>query len=299
MQNISNQLPEKFIERLRTYIPKDKFESVIASFSHERATTFRANTLKISADQLEKDLVALGFVIERVDWYPDAFILQNTSKEELMQTTLYKDGFFYIQNLSSMIPVLLLNPQPQQLILDMAASPGSKTTQMASYMHNTGTIIANDKSPKRLFKLIANLKSQGVTNTKTSAMPGEFLWKKFPEYFDGALVDAPCSMEGRIKIDEPDSYKDWSPRKTKELANLQKWLLRSAISCTKVGGTIVYSTCAMDPKENEDVVAWALKKMPEIIQLNSTRRIYPDDSMEGFFVAKFTKLLPSYAMLEE
>lgn len=214
-----------------------------------------------------------------------------------------------------MIPPLVLSPQPEEIILDMAASPGSKTTELATLMHNTGIIIANDKSPKRLFKLLENLKTQGVTNTKTSAIPGEFLWKKYPEYFDGVLLDAPCSMEGRFTTNDPNSYKDWSPRKIKELSNLQKWMLRSAISCTKIGGTIVYSTCAMSPEENEEVIDWLLKKMGDAITIEElslehlpknpgltqwgkkqynpalakTLRIYPSTLMEGFFVAKIKK----------
>ena len=232
-----------------------------------------------------------------------------------MNTNLYKEGKIYIQNAASMIPTLALQPQPEEIILDMAASPGSKTTQIAMHMQNQGIIIANDKSPKRLFKLIDNLKRQHVTNVKTSAMPGEFLWKRYPEYFDKVLIDAPCTMEGRFTTQDPDSYKDWSPRKIKELSNLQKWMLRSAISCTKVGGTIVYSTCALSPEENEEVINWMLKKIGDAIQIEhieiprlqgsrgltqwktkayspelaKTLRIYPSALMEGFFVAKIVK----------
>src|SRR6185437_11372051 len=119
------------------------------------------------------------------------------------------------------------------VILDMTASPGSKTTQMATLMHNQGKIIANDKSRQRVFRLKANLKQQGVTNTDTFSLPGEFLWRKFPEVFDEVLLDAPCSMEGRISLLDEESYKDWSVKKVKELANLQKWLIRSAVSCVK------------------------------------------------------------------
>lgn len=311
----TDQLPEKFLEKLPTYIPSEKLQAVLHSFSVKRSITFRTNTIKITSQEVEKGLRSLGFEIEHIYWCEDAFILKNKSKEELMNTKLYKEGKIYIQNLSSMIPPLVLSPQPEEIILDMAASPGSKTTELATLMHNTGIIIANDKSPKRLFKLLENLKTQGVTNTKTSAIPGEFLWKKYPEYFDGVLLDAPCSMEGRFTTNDPNSYKDWSPRKIKELSNLQKWMLRSAISCTKIGGTIVYSTCAMSPEENEEVIDWLLKKMGDAITIEElslehlpknpgltqwgkkqynpalakTLRIYPSTLMEGFFVAKIKK----------
>lgn len=315
-----SQLPEKFLERLAEFIPPEKLPSVLDAFTKERAVTFRANTVKASANDLTKELQALGFAIEQFSWYKDAFILKNKSKEELLDTKLYKEGFFYIQNVSSMLPPLMLDPKPGETILDMAASPGSKTTQLAALMQNTGTIIANDKSPKRIFKLVANLKEQGVTNTITSVMPGEFLWKKYPEYFDKVLLDAPCTMEGRFTTCDADSYKDWSPRKIKELANLQKWMLRSAISCTKVGGTILYSTCAMSPEENEEVIEYILGKCKDTIliepislekiprengltifrkknfsrEIAKTIRLYPDSLFEGFYIAKLQKVSSSF-----
>lgn len=322
MQDPWDSLPEKFLTRLDSYVPQERLVQVKTAFCTNRNVSFRTNTLKMSSKELQTALKGQGFILEQISWYKDAFVLQNKSKAQLMDTDLYRGGFLYIQNISSMIPPLVLDPQATDSILDMAASPGSKTTQIASLMENQGEIIANDKSHKRLFKLLENLKQQGVTNTKTSAIPGEFLWRKYLEYFDKILVDAPCSMEGRICCSNPDSYTDWSPRKNKELSNLQKWLLRSAITCTKVGGTIVYSTCAMDPMENEEVVDWALKKMPGVAEilpvqivnlttdpgltlwekktyspeLAKTSRIYPTDTMEGFFICKLKKIKSSISL---
>ena len=322
MQNPWDVLPEKFLTRLDSYMPQDRQMQVKIALCHVRSVSFRTNTLRISPEELKSALESQGFILEQLPWYKDAFILQNKSKTQLMDTDLYRGGFLYIQNVSSMIPPLALDPQVANSILDMTASPGSKTTQIASLMGNQGEIVANDKSHKRLFKLLENLKQQGVTNTKTSAIPGEFLWKKYPEYFDKVLLDAPCSMEGRICCSDPDSYKDWSPRKNKELSNLQKWLLRSAITCTKVGGTIIYSTCAMDPLENEEVIDWVMKKMSDVVEiiplsiphlitdsgitawarktylpdLAKTARIYPNDTMEGFFICKLRKIKSSISL---
>lgn len=89
------------------------------------------------------------------------------------------------------------------------------------------------------------------------------IWQKYPEYFDCTLADVPCSMEGRFTYDDPDSYKDWSVKRLKDMMSLQKWILRSAISATKPGGTIVYSTCTLSPEENEQVIDWILKKKKE------------------------------------
>lgn len=247
--------------------------------------------------------------------------MKNKSIRELTETEEYKNGFLYIQNLSSMIPSLVLDPQPEEKILDITAAPGSKTTQIAALMQNTGELTANDISFKRLFKLKENLSKMGVINTKVLNLPGESFWKNLPEYFDRTLVDVPCSMEGRIRCDDPKTYQDWSTKKIKQLSKLQKYLLRSAVAATKVGGIIVYSTCTLAPEENEEVIEWVVNKSPEALvvekitlpnitfengltswrkkQLKRTQncaRIFPSREMEGFFIAKIKKLastLPS------
>lgn len=316
MTNQPNQLPEKFLNRLsQLYTPKEK-EYVLQAFSHKNPPTFRANTLKISPQDLREELAKQNILVDTVPWYQDAFILTNQPQKVLTATQLYIDGYFYVQSLSSMLPPLILNPQPGEKILDITAAPGSKTTQMAVLMENTGEIIANDKSRVRLYKLEANLKQQGVTNTKITYMPAQTIWKKFPEYFDKTLVDVPCSMEGRFYTENPKSYADWSTNKIDFLQDIQKYILRSATSATKVGGEIVYSTCTLSPEENEAVIDWIIKKeqgavivepvqLPNLefakplthwkqktfdAQISNTARILPSARMEGFFIAKLKKI---------
>ncbi|HET9946982.1 MAG TPA: RsmB/NOP family class I SAM-dependent RNA methyltransferase [Patescibacteria group bacterium] len=316
MKNPWDTLPEKFVQKLTLLTGEKKSQQILESFCNHKPPTFRANTLKITADELEKNLKDEGFHIQRVEWYPNAFILLDQPQKLLTATKWYLEGYLYVQSLSSMIPPLVLDPQKDDLVLDLTAAPGSKTTQIAAMMENSGTIIANDKSRIRLFKLVANLKLQGVTNTQVLQIPGQFLWKKFPQYFDKILVDAPCSMEGRFVCDSPKSYTDWSPRKVEFLEEQQKFLMRSAVSATRKGGIIVYSTCTLSPEENEAVVDWILKKDAGKIQLiditsptlpseqgitswknkifdeslKKTIRIFPTDTMEGFFIAKFQKI---------
>lgn len=312
-EKVGTLLPPDFLERLPRLIPPDQIDSVRSAFAR-RPTTFRVNTLKTNRADLLAKLSALAFHVEPVDWYADAFILRNRSKAELMATPMYLHGELYVQSLSSMLPPLVLAPQPGEKILDLAAAPGSKTTQIAALMRNTGEIVANDRSKIRLSKLVANLKLQGVTNVRTRLTNGEDLWKKFPAYFDRALVDAPCSLEGRFEAGNPKSFGDWSLRKVKFLATLQQHLLRSAVSATRVDGIIVYSTCTLSPEENEGVIDWLLTKEPGVVQVESidlalpaqpgivrwndhafapavrsTMRILPSSTMEGFFIAKLRK----------
>jgi len=308
------ELPEDFLNRLPEMIPSHVYDQVAKSFSLTKPTTFRVNRLKSSPEEVIEFMKANHIAISPIAWYSDAFSTY-ASTRELTDLSLYKDGKFYIQGLSSMIPALVLNLEPSDSILDIAAAPGSKTSQIASIMNNSGKIIANDLSRQRIFKLKANLKEQGVTNTLFSNIPGENIWRKYPEYFDKTLVDAPCSMEGRFNSNDPDSYTAWTMKKVKELSHRQKYLLRGAITATKVGGTIIYSTCTLSPEENEGVIQWILDKEGDAVSiepisiegltlspgltqwgeqrydssLRNSARIYPSSTMEGFFIAKIHK----------
>ncbi|HSA84374.1 MAG TPA: RsmB/NOP family class I SAM-dependent RNA methyltransferase [Patescibacteria group bacterium] len=308
-------LPEKFVERLKRLYTKEDLEQILIAIQTKPLPSFRTNTLKTTTEELKKNLEKKGFICEQVEWYEDAFILTNKSVRELTETDEYKNGEIYIQNLSSMIPTLVLDPKPEEKVLDLCAAPGSKTTQIAALMNNHGEIIANDLSRQRLYKLKTNLETYGVTNARISNLAGQTIWKHYPEYFDKTLVDVPCSMEGRIRLDDPESYKDWKLGKIKALERTQQYLLRSAISATKIGGTIIYSTCTLSPEENEGVIDWILKKcaneievekveitdlplQPGITQWNKTFnaavsltfRINPSAQMEGFFVTKIKKV---------
>ena len=254
-------LPQPFLEMLAKILPPARRESVMQTFTVDKPIAFRANTLKIQTSELEQQLHTRNISFQKVAWYPDAFILdKQVKKEVLVESDLHKEGLLYIQSLSSMIPSLILDPKPDELICDLTAAPGSKTTQLAMMMQNTGKIVANDISRARMYKLKANLTTQGVTNTDLSFIPGQSLWKRFPEYFDKTLVDVPCTLEGRFSSLDSKTYEGWTPKKVKLLSRLQQFLLRSAISLTKPGGVIVYSTCTFEPEENEGVVDWILKK---------------------------------------
>jgi 16S rRNA (cytosine1407-C5)-methyltransferase len=312
----NTNLPPLFIERLaQLFLDQIEYQNAVDSMQKSRKIIIRINTLKSNRNEVIDELKKLNLHFSALPWYSDALILEEIESRNLTELSLYKEGKIYIQSLSSMIPALILNPDKNDKVLDIAAAPGSKTTQIAAMMNNSGEIIANDISRERLYKLKANLEHQGVTNVKTVSIPGQSIWQKYPEYFDKVLLDAPCSMEGRFQAEDAETYADWSMKKIKRLSKLQKWLLRSAVSSTKVGGTIVYSTCTLAPEENEEVINWILEKESKHIQLEEvhlenlhmknglthwlkdsyseelkkTKRILPTDTMEGFFVAKIKK----------
>lgn len=316
--NTSSQLsslPHDFIRRLPKLVPVDCMNEAIEGLTQERMTTLRVNTLKASSHTLIPELTRMGISVLSVPWYADAFILQKPTLREFTDLPQYKEGLVYVQSLSSMLPPLILGPQPGQRILDLTAAPGSKTTQIAAMMQNHGMIVANDTSRTRLYRLEANLSQQGVINANIEHVDGRSLWKTYPEYFDAALVDAPCSMEGRFCTKVPHSFADWSLKKVRDLSLLQRFLLRSAISATKPGGTIVYSTCTLSPEENEGVLDWLMNKDKGVVAIEEIAvpglsahqgitawgdrhydmaleraiRIYPSKEMEGFFVVKLQK----------
>jgi len=309
-------LPVDFLAHLRTIIPKVYQENVFFSFFRKRPTTLRVNTLKTDEERLESIFKEEGLSVQKYRSIPGAFILiGNSQLKHLIALQSYRDGYFYVQSLSSMLPPLILDPKPGESILDMTAAPGSKTTQMAALMKNTGEITALDSNQVRIYKLRASLEGQGVKNTKVIRTDGRFYWRDHREMFDKVLLDAPCSGEGRINVEDKESFSNWSVKNVERMHFLQRSLIFSAVNCLRVGGTLVYSTCTLSPEENEMVIDFALTKfkgrlaLDEIgfrlpnfspattnykgikldSQIKKAVRVFPDDKFEGFFICKLRK----------
>jgi 16S rRNA (cytosine1407-C5)-methyltransferase len=313
---MSPPLPKAYTDKLHTEFPYETVNEIVKGSLEIRVPNARVNTLKTTLEELLNQLKNTETKPQLTSWIKNALSFPYNTSRELTELSEYKKGELYLQSLSSMIPAFVLDPKENDVVLDMAAAPGSKTTQMAAMMSNKGKIIANDNSRERMFKLKGNLQNQGVTNTESTCMDGESLWKKYPEYFDKVLLDAPCSMEGTFCAAKPETYAYWSEKRSKQLAKLQKWLLRSAVSAAKPGATVVYSTCTLAPEENEEVIDWILQKEKGAVQLEDINmpgiktypaflsykyktfhpdlqkclRILPSHQMEGFFVAKLHKL---------
>ncbi len=318
-QSSLSALPERFLERLQAIIPPAELHRVLDTMIKPRNTCFRVNTLKASTPEVLSMLKSAGIIPRAVPWYEDAFWIYPGMREKLLNHAVYREGLIYLQNLSSMVPPLILEPQPGEHILDLTAAPGSKTLQISALMHNTGQIVAVDKVRPRYYRLLRNLSMQGATNVTPVLTNGVLFWKRHPEAFDRVLLDAPCSTEGRIHSADPESYRYWSERKIKEMTQKQKRLIYSAVQVLKPGGVLVYSTCSFAPEENEAIVTHVLKKFgdalePEPIDLKPGNvqpaltawkgrsfhpavkhayRILPTPSMEAFFVCKFRKRKPT------
>ena len=213
-----------------------------------------------------------------------------------------------------MIPPVILDPQPTDVVLDLCAAPGSKTTQIAQMMNNEGAIIANDRSFHRLTSLGHNIQVCGVINTITLRQDGRHLSTRLPLQFDRILVDVPCTASGRLRSKSPQ-FRVPNPKRILGIQTVQKGLLTAAFHLLKPNGVLVYSTCSLHPEENEAVVNHLLKNSSEalverpqisnlqshqgITQWNDTPyqealidclRIYPhDNDTDGFFIALIRK----------
>ncbi len=266
--------------------------------------SLRVNTLKISIEGMKK-----RFSLEQIPWCKEGFFVKGYTIGNTLEHFL---GYIYIQEAASMIPPVVLEAQPEEFVLDISAAPGSKTTQLAAMMRNTGLLIANDASIPRLKPLVVNLERCGVSNVITTLMRGERI-KGIT--FDRILVDAPCSGVGTIRR-SPKTLEIYNPNMIKKLAHMQKKLLTNAWTLLKPGGTLVYSTCTLEPEENEAVIDHAIRTFPDahveeihlplqrspaILEFEGTTyhnsiqkclRIWPqDNNTEGFFVAKLTKTI--------
>ncbi|MEM1095368.1 MAG: RsmB/NOP family class I SAM-dependent RNA methyltransferase [Bacteroidota bacterium] len=315
------ELPVAFVERLGQILSPDAFAQAQAAFAQPRVCSFRVNTLLADPVAVRDELAAAGLTLAPVGWMPVAFTVPADQRTALLATPAFAEQRIYVQNLSSMVPPVVLAPQAGERILDLTAAPGSKTLQVAAELArqadpSVSTLAAVEFVQGRFFKLRANLKAQGAAWVETYHTNGENVWRHRPSHFDRVLLDAPCSSEGRFHASDPESWAYWSPRKVKEMARKQQRLLYSAVHATKPGGSIVYSTCSFAPEENERILAkalktfgdaltleplgielpsmippltaWRGKAFPEAIQ--HARRILPNDQYQGFFVARLRKV---------
>ena len=315
------ELKPLFLERMnKLFEDEEDFQSFLKISKEEPPVSIRCNTLKISPEKLKERLENRGWKIKQpFENYPEVMIIENElGPGELGRSLEHLLGYYYVQEISSMLPVFALKPKPNEIVLDLCASPGSKTTQMAAMMKNTGTIVANEVSLGRVKILASNTERCGATNIIISKKEGTALCNKLKEQdfkFDKILIDAPCSGEGTLRT-SPKTAIIWNINTVKKLSKIQKHLLESAISLLKVNGEIVYSTCTHSPEENEEVVNYILEKFkgeiviekallpvkcrPGIISwkednytkdVQKSCRIYPqDNNTEGFFVAKFRRV---------
>jgi len=241
-------LPADFVAKTKQlFVSPDEAQAFFSSLEKPRHHGVRANTLKISVDNFREILTD----ISPTDWCSAGFYYagQNPSSKN----PLYHCGLYYIQEPSAMSAAAILDVQPGDKVLDLCASPGGKSTQMAAAMAGRGLLVANDANQSRIPQLVRNLEVAGVTNAVILREKPERLARHFPNYFDKILVDAPCSGEGMFRKDS-DAVLAWDKNKAARMAAIQADILENAAQMLTPGGVLAYSTCTFNPVENEDVI---------------------------------------------
>ncbi len=275
-------LPTDFLDQMRAMLGHE-FTAFVESFQQERTYGLRVNTLKISvADFLQ----LVPFKLEPVPWSAEGFYY--LPQDEPGKHPYHDAGLYYIQEPSAMVVATLLDPQPDELVLDLAAAPGGKTTHIAAKMQGHGLLVANEIDFARAKVISQNIERLAIGNCIVCSARPDFLAAKYGGIFDRVLLDAPCSGEGMFRK-EPGTIAEWSMEHVIGCAARQRAILDSAADLVRPGGRLVYSTCTFESLENEGVIESFLAKHPEF-SLEKTVRLWPHQVRgEGHFIAVLTK----------
>lgn len=296
-------MPEFLVDLLKKQYGQEVANQILQGYFVQRKTTFRVNTIKSSTENLQAELKKQGMVYKNPEWSEEAFVLEKAKEKDLQKLEMYQNGEIYLQSLSSMLPALVLNPQKKTDILDMAAAPGGKTTQLAAMTQNEAHITACEKNHIRAERLKYNLEKQGASSVYLMEMDSRKLDDFFA--FDNVLLDSPCSGSGTLNAQKVNFEKNFTMELIQKSTKVQFDLLKKALKILKSGHEMVYSTCSILELENEDVVKKVLELgKAEIVpiefpgmeelpllpsKLEGTLCVCPNEWYEGFFIAKIRK----------
>ena len=250
------------IERYIEFLGLDETIELLKANERPLIPSIRINTLKIKVNELKKRLENKGFELEPIEWVPYGFKVVKEA-HNLGSLHEFLQGYYYLQNIASMLPPIILDPKPDELVVDMCAAPGSKATQLAQIMKNKGKLILIEKNKNRIPALELNIRRMGISNSLVVNIDAINI-EKLNITPDKILLDAPCTGEGLIRQDI-NRKKSRSLNDIKKMANVQKKLLISGLNALKPGGKLLYSTCSIAPEENEIVIDHVLKHKPAFI----------------------------------
>ncbi len=299
----NKMIPQFLYEMLESQYGNELTHKIIEGYCQKRPVTLRINTLKTNANTIKQLLNKEGIAFEEVAWNENALVLQNVNEPKIRDLEIYKNGEIYLQSLSSMMPVIAIQPKAKENILDMAAAPGGKTTQIATITQNEAFITACEKNKIRAERLKYNIQKQGATSVNVLLEDARNLSNYFS--FDKILLDAPCSGSGTIYSEDANLEKVFTQELVQRSVKTQYELLKKAINILKQGQEMLYSTCSILEAENEKNVEKILKtNIIEIVPIDKnlflnvpflktsiegTITVCPNRLYEGFFMAKLRK----------
>ena len=248
------ELPREFVERMEKLLGQEA-EALLEQYQQEdRLQGLRANSLKVSAGELER---ALPFSLRPVPWCPEGFYYGPEDRPGLHPW--HEAGLYYMQEPSAMAVGVLTGPKPGERVLDLCAAPGGKSTHLAAQMGGEGFLLCNEIHPGRAKILAENVERMGIWNCAVSNESPQALADRLPGYFDRVVVDAPCSGEGMFRKN-PIARQEWSLENIARCAQRQDEILDCAVALLRPGGTLIYSTCTFAPEEDEGTVARLLER---------------------------------------
>ena len=280
-------LPIEFEKKMKAFLGNE-WDDFLYSYDNNRFQALRFNTLKVQSPE-ERMLIlkVLGISSDkRVSWANEAYYFDENVRPG--KHPYHEMGLYYIQEPSAMSAAALLAPKPGMRVLDLCAAPGGKSTQLATYLGDSGLLVSNEINTQRSRILSQNIERMGIKNAIVTNEDSFVLASHFPGFFNAIQVDAPCSGEGMFRK-LPEAIEQWSMENVAICAARQKEILDNAAVMLKPGGVIVYSTCTFSKEENEDVIEYFLERHPDFT-LEEMERFWPHKvDGEGHFVAKLVR----------
>lgn len=280
-------LPIEFEKKMKAFLGNE-WDDFLYSYDNNRFQALRFNTLKVqSPEERMRILKTLKISSDKkVSWANEAYYFDENVRPG--KHPYHEMGLYYIQEPSAMSAAALLAPKPGMRVLDLCAAPGGKSTQLATYLGDSGLLVSNEINTQRSRILSQNIERMGIKNAIVTNEDSFVLASHFPGFFNAIQVDAPCSGEGMFRK-LPEAIEQWSMENVAICVARQKEILDNAAVMLKPGGTIVYSTCTFSKEENEDVIEYFLEKHPDFT-LEEMERFWPHKvDGEGHFVAKLVR----------
>ena len=301
---MNKKIPDFLFNMLNKQYGKELTNTIIKGYTKKRPVTLRINTLKTSVENVKCKLKEANIDFEEVVWSREALVINSVREDEIRKLDIYHNGEIYLQSLSSMLPPIVLEPKKGESILDMAAAPGGKTTQIAAISNNEVSITACEMNKIRAEKLKYNIEKQGANCVYVMVTDARRLDNFFS--FDKILLDAPCSGSGTIYLENVNFENGFTEKLISKSISSQKQLLKKALKVLKPGCEMIYSTCSILKLENEEVVKEILKRenaeivpidinlfegLPLLpVTLEGTVCVCPNELYEGFYIAKIRKI---------
>lgn len=250
-------LPRQFEDRMKRLLGNE-YQEYLQCYQKPHYGGIRVNTLKISPEEFER---LCPFSIRKIPWTNNGYYYK--SDEQPSRNPYYYAGLYYIQEPSAMTPASLLPIEPGDMVLDICAAPGGKSTELGARLKGEGILVSNDISNSRAKALLKNIELFGIKNALVVSESPNKLAEYYPNTFDKILVDAPCSGEGMFRK-TPSIMKNWEQYGVEYYNKLQKEIILLATKMLKPGGMLLYSTCTFSPEENEGTIEYLLKECPDI-----------------------------------